>query len=61
MREVREVESPRKQNLLLILERIHLSFPSEGGRAAGAFHSLFSHTDGKFWMGAVRTGAEGRW
>jgi hypothetical protein len=28
-------------------ERIHLSFPPEGGRAAEAFQSLFSHTDGK--------------
>jgi hypothetical protein len=26
---------------------IHLSFPPEGGRAAEAFQSLFSHTDGK--------------
>ncbi|KAH0811991.1 hypothetical protein GEV33_010800 [Tenebrio molitor] len=28
-------------------ERIHLSFPPEGGRATEAFQSLFSHTDGK--------------
>ncbi|KAH0809440.1 hypothetical protein GEV33_013352 [Tenebrio molitor] len=33
---------------------------SPRGRAAEAFHSLFSHTDGKFGMGAVRMGAEGR-
>ncbi|KAJ3616362.1 hypothetical protein MTP99_003897 [Tenebrio molitor] len=28
-------------------ETVHLSFPPEGGRAAEAFWSLFSHTDGK--------------
>jgi hypothetical protein len=28
-------------------KRVHLSFPSEGGRAAEAFQSLFSHIDGK--------------
>jgi hypothetical protein len=28
-------------------KRIHLSFPPEGGRAAEAFQSLFSHIDGK--------------
>jgi hypothetical protein len=28
-------------------KRIHLSFPPVGGRAAGAFQSLFSHIDGK--------------
>ncbi|KAH0818455.1 hypothetical protein GEV33_004336 [Tenebrio molitor] len=38
----------------------HSPPPPPGRRAAEAFHSLFSHTDGKFWMGAVRTGAEGR-
>jgi hypothetical protein len=30
-----------------------------GWLAAEAFHSLFSHTDGKFGMGAVRMGAGG--
>jgi hypothetical protein len=28
-------------------ETVHFSFPPEGGRAAEAFWSLFSHTDGK--------------
>jgi hypothetical protein len=28
-------------------ERIHLSFPPEGGRAAEAFQSVFSHIGGK--------------
>jgi hypothetical protein len=28
-------------------ERIYLSFPPEGGRAAEAFQSRFSHTEGK--------------
>jgi hypothetical protein len=31
--------------------RIHLSFLPKGGRAAEAFQSLFSYTDGKIWDG----------
>jgi hypothetical protein len=41
-------------------ETVHLSFPPEGGRAAEA--SAFSATlTGRFGMGTVRMGAEGRW
>jgi hypothetical protein len=32
-------------------ERIHLSFPPEGGRAAETAQSLFNPTDGKIWDG----------
>jgi hypothetical protein len=42
-------------------KRVHLSFPSEGGRAAEAFQSLFSHIDGKIrdgYGGWVRKGSE---
>jgi hypothetical protein len=35
---------------------IHLSFPPEGGRAAEAFQSLFSHTDGKIRDGYGKNG-----
>jgi hypothetical protein len=37
-------------------EMIHLSFPPEGGRAAEAFQSLFSHTDGKIRDGYGKNG-----
>jgi hypothetical protein len=37
----------RRTAMLFSEERIHFSFPPEGGRAAEAFQSLFSHTDGK--------------
>jgi hypothetical protein len=40
----------------LLQERIHLSFPTEGGRAAEAFQSLFSHTDGKIRDGYCEGG-----
>jgi hypothetical protein len=44
-----------------IAKRIHFSFrPSEGGllRLSRAFSVTLK---GRFWMGAVRMGAEGRW
>jgi hypothetical protein len=42
-------------------ERIHLSFPPKGGgllRLSRAFSAILT---GRFGMGTVRMGAEGRW
>jgi hypothetical protein len=47
-----------KSTVIRRKKKNHLSFPPEGGRAAEAFQSLFSHTDGKIRDGYGEDGCE---
>jgi hypothetical protein len=42
-------------------ERIHLSFPPEGGGLLRLSRAFSATLTGRFGMGTVRMGAEGRW
>jgi hypothetical protein len=42
-------------------ERIHLSFPPKGGGLLRLLRAFSATLTGRFGMGTVRMGAEGRW
>jgi hypothetical protein len=42
-------------------ERIHFSFPSEGGGLLRVSRAFSATLTGRFGMGTVRMGVEGRW
>jgi hypothetical protein len=45
----------------LLQERIHLSFPPKGGGLLRLPRAFSATLTGRFGMGTVRMGAEGRW